>query len=144
MRKEHNWLLLFIVKPIRTHGVPLRGCALKFNIARVQRVQSKILRLTTGTPWFVNNNIIQDKLHVPFVMDIINSMSLYHFQKIKAHPIDIVEPLLKMTDSRGLERKQIMNLFWVSELPIGTELITFFIRQHLFNYFINLSFIFNI
>ena len=52
-----NKLLIYktIIKPIWTYGIVLWGCASKSNTAIMQRYQSKILRLITNAPRYVNN-----------------------------------------------------------------------------------------
>jgi hypothetical protein len=52
-----NKLLLHkaILKPAWTYGLELWGCASPSNIAKIQRYQSKLLRLITDAPRFVAN-----------------------------------------------------------------------------------------
>jgi hypothetical protein len=56
----NNKLLVYkaILKLVWTYGIELWGCASPSNIAKIQRYQSKILRLITNAPWFVTNQTL--------------------------------------------------------------------------------------
>jgi hypothetical protein len=60
-----------IIKPVWTYGIELWGCASKSHITKMQRSQSKILRMITNAPWYVTNQTLHDDLKVPFIKDVI-------------------------------------------------------------------------
>jgi hypothetical protein len=64
-----NKLLVYkaVIKPIRTYGIELWGCASKSNTAIMQRAQSKILRTITNAPWYVTNHTLHTDLNIPYV-----------------------------------------------------------------------------
>jgi hypothetical protein len=45
--------------------------ASKSHIAKMQRSQSKILRVITNAPWYVTNQTLHDDLKVPFIKGVI-------------------------------------------------------------------------
>jgi hypothetical protein len=60
----NNKLLIYkaILKPVWTYGVELWGCASPSIIAKIERYQSKIVRLITNALWFVINQILHQDL----------------------------------------------------------------------------------
>jgi hypothetical protein len=74
-----------IIKPIRTYGIELWGCASKSSIAIMQRSQSKILRMITNAPWYVTNQTLHEDLNVPYITEVIQERSIKHHDKIKIH-----------------------------------------------------------
>ena len=60
----NNKLLIYkaILKPAWTYGIELWGRASPSNIAKIQRYQSKLLRLITNAPWFVTNQTLHQDL----------------------------------------------------------------------------------
>jgi hypothetical protein len=56
-----------IIKPIWTYGIELWGS----HIAKMQRSQSKTLRMITSAPWYVTDQTLHDDLKVPFIKDVI-------------------------------------------------------------------------
>jgi len=61
-----NKLLVYkaILKPICTDGVQLWGSASNCNIEILERFQSKVLRIITDVPWYVQNAVIKRDLKV--------------------------------------------------------------------------------
>jgi hypothetical protein len=47
-----------ILKPIWTYGIQLWGKASTSNIEILERFQSKVLRMTVDTPWYVPNTVV--------------------------------------------------------------------------------------
>jgi hypothetical protein len=102
-RKSHTLLeskvLLYktIIKPIWTYAIELWGCASKSHIAKLQRCQSKILRMITNAPWYVTNQTLHDDLKVPFtrIKDVIQEKSINHHDKLGHHSNPILQPLLE-------------------------------------------------
>ena len=64
-----NRLLTYktVLKPVRTYGIELWGCATKSNIAVIQQYQSKLLRSMTSAPWYVSNHTLHFDLRIPYV-----------------------------------------------------------------------------
>ena len=117
--KELNWLigrrsnlsienkvLLYktIIKPIWAYGIELWGCASKSNISIIQRSQSKILRIITNAPWYVNNQTLHTDLNIPYIKDVIREKSTSHHNKLANHPNDILQPLVEPQHNRRLRR----------------------------------------
>jgi hypothetical protein len=70
------------------------------HIAKMQRSQSKILRMITNAPWYVTNQTLHDDLKVPFMKDVIQEKSINHHKNL-----DIVIPYC--------------NLYWNSNKEEG-------------------------
>jgi hypothetical protein len=66
-----------ILKPIRTYGIQLWGCAKPSNIKIIQRLQSKILRSITNAPWYVSNLTLHKALQIPFISEEIKKTFYY-------------------------------------------------------------------
>ena len=60
----NNKLVIYkaILKPAWTYGIELWGCASPSNITKIQRYQSKLLRLITNAPCFVTNQTLHQDL----------------------------------------------------------------------------------
>jgi hypothetical protein len=54
-----------ITKPIWIYWIELWGCASKSSISIIQRSHSKILRIITKEPWYVNNQTLHTELNIP-------------------------------------------------------------------------------
>jgi ribosomal protein S17E len=82
-----NKILLYktIIKPIRTYGVEIWGCASKSNISIIQRSQSKVLRMIANAPWYFPNIILHEDLNVPLVKEVIKQRSKIYHNKIQGH-----------------------------------------------------------
>jgi hypothetical protein len=93
-----------IIKPIWTYGIELWGCASKSHIAKMQRTQSKILRLITNAPWYVTNHNLHDDLKVPFIKDAIQEKIINHHDKLGNHSNPILQPLLEQQQRRRLNK----------------------------------------
>lgn len=107
-----NKLLLYkaILKPIWTYGVQLWGEASNSNIEILQRFQSKTLRLITGAPWFVTNEIIQRDLQMQSVRDEIGHYSSKYQTRLGNHPNRLANDLLTAKPINRLKRHNILNL----------------------------------
>ena len=91
-----NKLLIYktILKPIWTYDIVLWGCASKSNIAIMQRYQSKILRLITNAPWYVNNQTLHTDLKIPFVHTVIQDHIRKHRNTLESQANPSLEPIL--------------------------------------------------
>jgi hypothetical protein len=102
-----------IIKPIWTYGIKLWGCASKSHIAKMQRSQSKILRMITNAPWYVTNQTLHDNLKVPFIKNVIQEKSINHHDKLGNHGNPILQPLLEQQQRRRLKK------LWSADLTDG-------------------------
>jgi hypothetical protein len=116
--KELNWLIKrsnlslenkvllhkTIIKPIWVYGIELWGCASKSNISIIQRSQSKILRIITNAPWYINNQTLHTDLNIPYINDVIKENSTTHHYKLASHSNDILQPLVEPQHNRRLRR----------------------------------------
>ena len=103
----YNKLLLYksIIKPVRTYGFELCGCASKSNIAVIQRCQSKILRAIVDAPRYVINDMIHKDLGIPTVKEVIHERSIKHRTKLASHPNPLLQPLPRDDVMRRLNRR---------------------------------------
>ena len=85
--------------------VVLWGCASKSNIAIMQRYQSKILRLITAAPRYVNNQTLHTDLQIPFVHTVFQDHIRKHRNTLESHPNPLVEPILHSENKRRLKRR---------------------------------------
>jgi hypothetical protein len=87
-----------------TYGIELWGCASKLHIAKMQRNQSKILRMITNAPWYVTNQTLHDDLKVPFTKDVIQEKSIYYHDKLGNHSNPILQHVLEQQQRRRLKK----------------------------------------
>ncbi|PNF34304.1 hypothetical protein B7P43_G16293, partial [Cryptotermes secundus] len=99
-----------IIKPIWAYGIELWGCASKSNISIIQRSPSKILRIVTNAPWYVNSQTLHTDLNIPYIKDVIREKSTTHHNKLADHPNDILQPLVEPQHNRRLRR------YWAVDL----------------------------
>jgi len=67
------------IRPIIAYAAPVWFCASNSNKSKLEAFQSKILRMSTNTPWFVRNNQIRRELNITTFHDfIISSTEKYH------------------------------------------------------------------
>jgi hypothetical protein len=90
-----NKLLLYKCefKPVWTYGIKLWGCSKSFHTQIIQRLQSKILRSMTNSPWYVSNFTLHNDLHVPFVATDINRSNLPYHQRLVGHQNALINAL---------------------------------------------------
>jgi hypothetical protein len=82
-------------------------------MAKMQRNQSKILRMITTAPWYVTNQTLRDDLKVPFIKDIIQERSIKHHGKLGNYSNTTMPPLLEEAT------KQKTKAFWPVDLIDG-------------------------
>jgi len=103
-----NKLLLYkcVLKPVRTYGVQLWGCAKPSHTQIIQRLQSKILRSTTDAPWYVSNLTLHHDLHIPFVVTEIRRLfHLYHHRLASHHTPLVAQLAILPLSARRLKRQ---------------------------------------
>lgn len=99
-----------IIKPIWTYGIQLWGTASSSNVDKLQRRQSKILRLITDSPWFIRNDNIHNDLSIPTVRDEIKKFCSKYVQKLSSHPNLLAQDLLLFRGHSRLKRVDTMAI----------------------------------
>jgi hypothetical protein len=62
------------LKPVWTYGIQLWGCMKPRNIAIIQTLQNKVLRILVDAPWYIRNADIHTDLHMEMVTAKIGSL----------------------------------------------------------------------
>ena len=72
-----NKLVLYksVIKPIWIYGIELL-CSSKSNIAIIQRIQSKMLRILIYAAWYIFNQTLHFDLNISYVRDVIQERSV--------------------------------------------------------------------
>jgi hypothetical protein len=83
-----------IIKPIWTYGIALWGCARPSNTKILQAFQSKLLRTTTGAPWYVSNRTIHNDLRIPLITEVINQHAIRHRSRMSSHENPLITELM--------------------------------------------------
>ena len=94
-----------VLKPIRTNGIALWGCASKSNISVTQRYQSKLLRTVTNASRYVTNQTLHSNLHIPYVHSVLQDYIHKHRSALESHPNPLVETLIHTTQTRRMKRR---------------------------------------
>jgi hypothetical protein len=84
----NNKLLVYkaILKPVWTYGIQLWGTASNSNLEILEWFQTKVLRIITGAPWFVENAVIKRDLQISTVQQKANRYSTIYRKRISPHP----------------------------------------------------------
>lgn len=98
------------LKPIWTYGIQLWGSASASNVAKLQRRQSKILRMITCAPWYIRNNNIHKDLNIPTIREEIIKLCTSYVAKVTGHPNPYARDLLLFEGHRRLKRVQTFDL----------------------------------
>jgi hypothetical protein len=93
-----NGVLLYkqLIRPMMDNACPTWRSAARSHVRRLQVLQSKCLRLATGTPWYVINRQIHEDLGVPLFADHIRALTASFDSKLAVvgTPADIyVDPV---------------------------------------------------
>jgi hypothetical protein len=88
-----NGVLLYkqLIRPMMDYACPAWSSAACSHVRRLQVLQSKCLRLATGTPWYVSNRQIHDDLGVPVLADHIRALTVSFDLKLA----DVGNPLVR-------------------------------------------------
>jgi len=72
-----NGVLLYkqVIRQIMDYECPAWRSAARTHVRRLQVLQSKCLRLATGTPWYVSNRQIHEDLVVPLFADHVRALT---------------------------------------------------------------------
>lgn len=82
-----------LLRPIWTYGIQLFGTAKKSNLNKLQAFQSKLLRLITGAPAYVNNRTLHHDLNIPFIDDIAKKLYRNFHDRTHHHTNALIEQL---------------------------------------------------
>jgi hypothetical protein len=101
-----NKLLIYkaILKPVWLYGCQLWGTVSISNIERIERFQSRVLRISVNAPWFVPNWVIQQDLQIPSMKEEIKNFSEKYHLRLSAHPNQLATDLLKSHCVKRLKR----------------------------------------
>jgi len=82
-----NKILIYksILKPVWTYGIQLWGTAAESNLDIIQRFQSKVLRLISNAPWYINNNIIHRDSNIQTIRQEIQTHSSKYIDRLRSH-----------------------------------------------------------
>jgi hypothetical protein len=107
-----NKLLIYkaILKPVWLYGCQLWGTASISNTEKIERFQSKVLRIIVNAPWFVPNWVIQQDLQIPSVKEEIQNFSENYHLILSAHPNQLATDLLNSHCVKRLERFNPLDL----------------------------------
>jgi hypothetical protein len=88
-----NGVLLYeqLIRPTMDYAGPAWRSADRTHVRRLQVLQSKCLRLTTGAPWYVSNRQIHENLGVPLFVDHIRALTANFNSKLA----DVGNPLVR-------------------------------------------------
>jgi len=80
-----NKLLIYkvILKPVWTYEIELWGCASSSShTAKIQRYQSKLLRLIINVPWFVTNQTLHQNLCIATVRRVFQEKAAAYYHTL--------------------------------------------------------------
>jgi hypothetical protein len=94
-----NKLIIYnhILKPIWTYGIELWGCSKPSNTKTLRSFQSKTLKIISGPPWYVSNQIIHEDLKIPLIQDMIKSNINKYKNRTSANENQLIKDLLTQT-----------------------------------------------
>jgi hypothetical protein len=88
-----NVVLLYkeLSRPTMDYACPASRSAARSHVRRLQVLQSKCLRLATGSPWYISNRKIHKDLCVPLFADHIRALTVSFDSKLA----DVENPLVR-------------------------------------------------
>jgi len=108
---EYKYLLYkAVIAPIWSYGMQLWGTAAASTIEKVQRQQSKILRIITKAPWFMRNHLIHRDLNVNLIANEIRKITERYRSKLETHPNQLARDLLINPRHSRLKRQKVLHL----------------------------------
>lgn len=99
-----------VLRPIWTYAIQLWGTACASNIQKLQRRQSRLLRLIVGAPWYIRNENIHRDLNVSTVQEEIMNYSRKYLNKLQNHPNSYARDLLQFRGHQRLRRIDTLSL----------------------------------
>lgn len=95
-----------VLRPIWSYGIELWGCSKPSNTKILQTVQSKILRIITGAPWYISNHTLHNDLNIPYITDVVRIHATKYRNRNVGHSNNLVNELLSQSlDVRRLKRQ---------------------------------------
>lgn len=110
---QSNKVLLYkqVLRPIWAYGCELWGCTRKSNRYLIEAFQSKTLRLISGAPWFIRNEVIRKELNCEEVSEIIQRSAERHEMRLSTHSNASARELLNNNNTpRRLKRRKPFEL----------------------------------
>jgi hypothetical protein len=80
-----------LIRPMMDYACPAFRSSARSHIRKPQVLQSKCLRLATGSSWYVSNRQIHEDMGVPLFADQIGAMTASFDSKLA----DVGKPLLR-------------------------------------------------
>ena len=96
----------YFLRPIWSYAGHIYGCAKPSVVARIQRFQSKVLRIIVDSPFYISNETLHKDLHIPYVNDIY----LRHYRKFRQKLTVHSNPFITQLDSPHLPFNPIRRL----------------------------------
>ena len=105
-------LLLYksIIMHIWTYGIQLWGTTSATNKDVIQKIQSKILRIITNSPWFIRNSNIHADLGVATINEITKEYCMRYKNRLENHPNFLARSLMANRNFHRLRRKNPLDL----------------------------------
>jgi uncharacterized protein YeeX (DUF496 family) len=109
----HNKLILYkqVIRPVRSYGVQIWGCASDSNIQVIQLYQNRVLMCIVSAPDYVRHRGLHCDLGIETVTDIIAKFAKSHEKRLQDH-INIEGSRILNVDNitRRLKRKKPFEL----------------------------------
>ena len=98
-----------LLQPIWTYACQIYGTAKPSVAARIQRFQSKVLRIITNSPYYVSNETLHTDLRIPYVNDIFLKLYRRFKKKLALNTNELIRelgsPYLPGNTRRRLRRR---------------------------------------
>lgn len=91
----HSKLLLYksLLRPVWTYGCQVFGSAKPSVIMKLQRFQSKCIRIIADAPFYVTNETLHNDLRIPYVNDVIHHLYRRFKQKLPGNDNQLIQNL---------------------------------------------------
>ena len=99
-----------ILKPVWAYGVQLWGSAKDSNLAIIDRLQNKIIRLILGAPKFIRTDIILRDVDIPKVKTVAGLYCSSYIKRLAQHPNNSARKILTARRFARLKRNDPLNL----------------------------------
>jgi uncharacterized protein YeeX (DUF496 family) len=109
----HNKIILYreVIRPVRSYGIQLWGCASDSNTQVIQRYQNKVLKCIVNAPWYIRNSDLHRDLWIETVTDIIAKFANSLEKRLQDHINIEASRLLNVNNStRRLKQKKLLEL----------------------------------
>ena len=112
----HTKLLLYtmLIRPIWQYACGIWGSAAKTHVQRIQTIQNRVLRLTTGAPWFVRNSALHADVNFATVSEVIKESYERLHSSMVNHPNALLREICErpppLPPERRLKKKRPQDL----------------------------------